>query len=74
MITAMMWHAFSIWALLLLPVMSLLFNTIGHGNYNVFAGTMRRSASVEHANHHRRVSGNFGFYLPVLDRLFGTRL
>jgi len=74
MITAMMWHTFSIWALLLLPVMSLLFNTIGHGNYNVFAGTMRRSASVEHASHHRRVSGNFGFYLPVLDRLFGTRL
>jgi lathosterol oxidase len=74
MITAMIWHTFSIWPLMVLPLISLLFNTIGHANYNVFAGTRRRSASVEHASHHRRVSGNYGFYLPVLDRLFGTGL
>ena len=74
MITAMLWHTFSIWALMLLPVMSLLFNTIGHGNYNVFAGTRLRSASAEHASHHRFVSGYYGFYFPVLDRLFGTKL
>jgi sterol desaturase/sphingolipid hydroxylase (fatty acid hydroxylase superfamily) len=74
MITAMAWHTFSIWALLFLPVMSLLFNTIGHGNYNIFAGTRLRSASAEHARHHRLVAGNYGFYFPVLDRVFGTRL
>jgi len=73
MITAMLWHTFNIWPLLFLPVMSLMFNTIGHANYDVFAGK-RRSASVEHAGHHRRVSGNYGFYVPLLDRLFGTRI
>jgi len=74
MITAMTWHTFSIWALMFLPVMSLVFNIIGHGNYNIFAGTSLRSASAEHASHHRVVVGNYGFYFPVLDQLFGTRL
>ncbi|MBI4902327.1 MAG: sterol desaturase family protein [Acidobacteria bacterium] len=60
-------------ALVLLPVMSLIFNTIGHSNYDVFAGT-RYSASVEHSAHHHRVAGNYGFYLPFLDDWFGTRL
>lgn len=60
-------------ALCLLPVMSLIFNTIGHSNYDVFAGT-RYSASVEHSQHHHRVAGNYGFYLPWLDNWFGTRL
>jgi len=74
MITAMLLGSFSIWALLALPVFSILFNTIGHWNYNLLAGTGRRSASVEHGQHHRRVAGNYGFYLPFLDRLFGTFL
>lgn len=74
MLTAMLIGAFSVWALLSLPVFSILFNTIGHWNYNVFAGTERRSASVEHSRHHQRVSGNYGFYLPYLDRLFQTAM
>jgi sterol desaturase/sphingolipid hydroxylase (fatty acid hydroxylase superfamily) len=74
MITAMLFGTFSIWALLALPVFSILFNTIGHWNYNLFAGTARRSASVEHSHHHLRVAGNYGFYLPFLDRLFRTFL
>jgi lathosterol oxidase len=74
MIVAMLLRTFSIWALLALPVFSILFNTIGHWNYNLLAGTGRRSASVEHGRHHRRVAGNYGFYLPYLDRLFRTFL
>jgi sterol desaturase/sphingolipid hydroxylase (fatty acid hydroxylase superfamily) len=56
-----------------LPLLSLLLNTIGHWNYDVFAGR-RRSASVEHSLHHRLVQGNYGFYLPILDRWFSTKL
>jgi Delta7-sterol 5-desaturase len=74
MITVMLLRTFSISALLALPVFSILFNTIGHWNYNVFAETGRRSASVEHSHHHRHVAGNYGFYLPLLDRLFRTLL
>ncbi len=74
MITAMLLRTFSVWALLALPVFSALFNTIGHWNYNLFAGTNRRSASAEHGKHHERVTGNYGFYLPYLDRMFQTTL
>jgi lathosterol oxidase len=72
MILAMLLKTFSLWALLSLPVFSALFNTIGHWNYNLFAGTNRRSASAEHSRHHQRVTGNYGFYLPYLDRMFQT--
>jgi Delta7-sterol 5-desaturase len=74
MVIAMLLRTFSIWALMALPVFSILFNTIGHWNYNLLAGTGRRSASVEHGQHHRRVGGNYGFYLPYLDRMFQTVL
>jgi Delta7-sterol 5-desaturase len=56
-----------------LPVVSLLFNTIGHWNYDIFSGKIR-SASVEHSRHHRLVGGNYGFYLPLLDRWLGTEI
>jgi sterol desaturase/sphingolipid hydroxylase (fatty acid hydroxylase superfamily) len=76
MIIAMPIYTFSLGALVSLPVLSILFNTIGHANYNVFANTGRPiySAGVEHGMHHRRVAGNYGFYLPMLDRWFGTSL
>ena len=60
-------------ALAVLPLASLMLNTIGHWNYDVFAGR-RRSASVEHGRHHRFVAGTYGFYLPTLDRWLGTEL
>lgn len=59
---------------LLFPAVSLALNTIGHLNYalirharseDLLAGCRR------HTSHHTR-SGNYGFYLPWLDRLFGT--
>lgn len=60
---------------LLFPVASLALNTIGHLNY-----ALLRSASAEdllagcrrHSDHHRRSHGNFGFYLPFLDRWLGS--
>lgn len=74
MISAMLLRDFSLPALASLPVLSLLFNTIGHWNYNLLARTRLRSASVAHGQHHLRVHGNYGFYSPVPDRLFGTHL
>ena len=76
MMLPMLFHTFSLAALVSLPVLSILFNTIGHANYNVFAkkSSALYSASVEHSMHHRRVSGNYGFYLPMLDRWAGTAL
>lgn len=73
MMFAMLAYDFHPLALGSLPLFSLFFNTIGHWNYDVFGGQLR-SASVEHARHHSRVGGNYGFYLPWLDRLFGTHL
>lgn len=75
MILAMLVHPFSALALLALPIISLLLNTIGHWNYDLFANRAGiRSASVEHTAHHIRVDGNFGFYLPFFDRWAGTVL
>jgi Delta7-sterol 5-desaturase len=75
MILPMLFYKFSAPAILALPAMSIAFNTIGHSNYNLFAGRpAMHSASLEHAMHHLRVSGNYGFYLPFLDAWAGTAL
>jgi Delta7-sterol 5-desaturase len=75
MILPMLFFKFSVVALLVLPVMSIAFNSIGHCNYNVFAShPSMHSASLEHSQHHLRVSGNYGFYLPFLDTLARTTL
>jgi sterol desaturase/sphingolipid hydroxylase (fatty acid hydroxylase superfamily) len=75
MILPMLFYRFSVEAILTLPVMSIAFNSIGHCNYNVFAKRPEmHSASLEHSEHHLRVSGNFGFYLPFLDAWGRTTL
>ncbi len=72
MVLAMLAHHFSIHALLALPLMSIVGNSIGHSNYSFTRGRM--TASGEHSLHHRRASGNFGFLLSWFDRLSSTRL
>ena len=75
MILALMVFRPSVEALIGLPLTSLFFNTVGHCNYNVFAYHRSiHSAAVQHSNHHLRVAGNYGFYLPVLDRVLNTAL
>jgi len=69
MILPMLFYSFSAGALLALPLMSIVLNSIGHCNYNVFANHPSiYSASLNHSAHHQRVAGNYGFYLPFLDR------
>jgi lathosterol oxidase len=68
MILPMLFLSISWQALLALPVISIIFNSIGHCNYNIFAKHPSiHSASQEHTMHHLRVGGNYGFYLPFLD-------
>jgi sterol desaturase/sphingolipid hydroxylase (fatty acid hydroxylase superfamily) len=75
MILALMAFKPSVEALLGLPLTSLFFNTVGHCNYNIFANHRSiHSAAVQHSDHHLRVAGNYGFYLPVLDRVFHSAL
>jgi sterol desaturase/sphingolipid hydroxylase (fatty acid hydroxylase superfamily) len=75
MILALMAFRPSVQALLGLPLTSLFFNTVGHCNYNIFARHRSiHSAAHQHSQHHLRVAGNYGFYLPVLDRLLHTAL
>jgi lathosterol oxidase len=73
---AMIFHTFSIWSLLMLPPLSLLWNLVGHSNYRPRArgfGWLAR-ASERHAAHHGRIHGNYGFSLPYLDKWFATAL
>ncbi|HET9934678.1 MAG TPA: sterol desaturase family protein [Polyangiaceae bacterium] len=77
MVTAMPFHAFSWLTLLSFPLVSLALNNIGHMNYDVLPGASDwhpLSGSRRHELHHRRVHGNYGFMLPLLDRLFRTEL
>jgi len=73
---AMVFHAFSIWSLLMLPPLSLLWNLVGHSNFRphtIGLGWLAR-ASERHAAHHTKIHGNFGFSLPYLDWWFATTL
>ena len=60
--------------LVLFPIVSIALNTIGHMNYEFY--TMNPAcprACWRHTRHHGEINGNYGFFLPYLDRLFGTQ-
>lgn len=73
----MLLHDFSLFALLSLPVMSLVLNNLGHSNYE-FSSRMPargwRAASRRHHLHHVCYHGNYGFLFNGFDRWFGTAL
>ena len=63
--------------IIVFPGISLIGNSIGHMNYAVFphkAHAELLAACQRHTAHHTRWSGNYGFYLPWLDRWFSTRV
>jgi Delta7-sterol 5-desaturase len=70
---ALVFHAFSPWALLGLTIMSLLLNVIGHLPHEqvrrAFAFVVPQSRY--HNRHHREFHRHYGFSLPLLDRWFG---
>ena len=73
----MLVHDFSFWSLASLPVFSLVFNNIGHANYDFFPRASYGhwfAASRRHHLHHACHAGNYGFQFTFMDRVFGTRL
>lgn len=71
-------HDFSFAALLSAPLFSLLFNCIGHSNYDFLPDADRDrwwlNGARRHHLHHACFQGNYGFMFPFMDRLFGTAL
>lgn len=64
-------------AIIVFPLISLVANSIGHMNYAVFPDKGHDdllAACQRHTAHHTRVTGNYGFYLPWIDRILGTRI
>ncbi len=73
----MLLHDFSFAALLSLPLMSIVLNTLGHSNYEFSQHAPARGffgASRRHHLHHAHYHGNYGFLIGTFDRLLGTAL
>lgn len=70
-------YPFQLPALLFLPVMSIILNTLGHCNFDLFPGAAMHNFfkfSNRHSMHHKRGRGNYGFMLPWFDILFHTSI
>ncbi len=77
MISAMLIHSFCYVSLLFLPMISLILNVLGHWDYDLYPQKSHDFLfrfSYRHSLHHRRVKGNYGFFLPFLDNIFNTTL
>ena len=77
MILALLVWPLDIVTIVIFPGISLIGNSIGHMNYAVFPDKNEAellAACQRHTAHHTRWSGNYGFYLPWLDRWLGTRV
>ena len=72
----MLVHDFSVYALFSVPLFSLLFNSIGHSNYDFspVKHTVLHNASRRHHLHHACFNGNYGFMFPLMDKIFNTAL
>lgn len=74
----MLLHDFNIYALAAVPVFSIIFNNIGHSNYDFLPDAHHDrwwlNGARRHHLHHACYNGNFGFMFPFMDRLFGTAL
>ncbi|WP_035854207.1 sterol desaturase family protein [Deefgea rivuli] len=74
----MLVHDFSLDALAAVPVFSIIFNNIGHSNYDFLPDAHHDrwwlNGARRHHLHHACYTGNFGFMFPFMDRLFGTAL
>lgn len=64
-------------SIIVFPGISLIANSIGHMNYAVFPNKSHDdffAACQRHTAHHTRWTGNYGFYLPWIDRFLNTRV
>jgi sterol desaturase/sphingolipid hydroxylase (fatty acid hydroxylase superfamily) len=61
--------------LALLPILSLTYNVIGHGNVRALPRRWQwLSNAHDHHLHHACHRGNYGFLFTFMDRLFATQL
>jgi sterol desaturase/sphingolipid hydroxylase (fatty acid hydroxylase superfamily) len=71
-------HDFSFVALAALPVLSIVFNNIGHSNYDFLPDAHKDrwwlNGARRHHLHHACYLGNFGFMFPFMDRACNTNL
>ena len=74
----MLAYDFSVYSLLALPIFSIIFNNIGHSNYDFLPDAHHDrwwlNGARRHHLHHACYHGNYGFMFPFMDRLFGTAL
>lgn len=72
---AMLWHNFTVPALLFLPLWSLFINTLSHSNCDLFPSANAESMLgfiKHHQSHHSSYHGNYAFFISRLDTWFGT--
>ncbi|WP_223145910.1 sterol desaturase family protein [Iodobacter fluviatilis] len=74
----MLVHDFSIYSLAAVPIFSIVFNNIGHSNYDFLPDADHDrwwlNGARRHHLHHACYQGNYGFMFPFMDRLLGTTL
>jgi len=72
MISIQLLHGFNILSIMIWPGLSLVLNTIGHGNFH-FPSSRRGESFLEnngrHNVHHTKVGRNYGFWTPWPDAL-----
>ena len=71
----MCFHDFQFYALMTLPLMSIVMNVLGHSNVDFVPGQNMNhllSFSKRHSQHHKIPHSNYGFFLPYFDIFFGT--
>ena len=70
-------YPFQYLALLSLPLFSILLNTLGHWDFDLAPqkpASHWLKFSFRHSQHHQKVRGNYGFFLPHFDQLFHTKV
>jgi Delta7-sterol 5-desaturase len=74
----MLLHDFSFYSLMAVPVFSIVFNNIGHSNYDFLPDAEQDrwwlNGARRHHLHHACYHGNYGFMFPFMDRLLRTEL
>ena len=72
----MLLHDFSVYSLVFVPLFSLFINSVGHANYDVNPSSnfFLYHGIRRHQLHHAHFNGNYGFMLPLMDRLCKTSL
>lgn len=77
-ILPMLVYDFHFYALMSVPIFSIVFNNIGHSNYDFLPDFHQDrwwlNGARRHHLHHACYQGNFGFMFPFMDRLLKTAL